>query len=317
VPGVQSAGMVSYLPFSGLGAGTRFTIVGEPPPAPGNDYSTDVTVCDVGYLETMGMRLSKGRFFTEREMRERSNVVIINEALATRYFAGQDPIGKQVVIEMTDPNVPTEIIGIVSNAKFVDLRTEAKPASYWPHPQLPYTAMTLTARTTGDPLSFASALEREIHAIDKDQPVSDVRAMDQWIARSLAQARFSSRLLTLFALLALLLASLGIYGVMSYAVTQRTSEIGIRLALGAETRNILSLVVGNGLRLAGLGLAIGVVLALPLSRTLGSLLFNTAATDPMTFGGVVVVLGGVAMLASYLPARRASRIAPVEALRHQ
>jgi putative ABC transport system permease protein len=176
--------------------------------------------------------------------------------------------------------------------------------------------MTVTARTAGDPLLFASALEREIHAIDKDQPVSDVRAMDQWIARSLAQARFSSMLLTVFALLALLLASIGIYGVMSYAVTQRTSEIGIRLALGAETRNILSLVVGNGLRLAGLGLAVGVLLALPLTRTMGSLLFNTGTTDPLTFLGVVLVLAGVALLATYLPARRASHIAPVEALRH-
>ncbi len=317
VPGVQSAGIVSYLPFTGLGAGTNFTIVGEPPPAPGNDHSTDVTVCDVGYLETMRLRLVKGRLFTEREMREKSNVVVINETMASRYFPGQDPIGKQVVINMTSPNVPTEIVGVVTNAKFVDLRTEVKPTSYWPHPQLPYTAMTLTARTAGDPLSFASALEREVHAIDKDQPVSDVRSMDQWVARSLAQARFSSMLLTVFALLALMLASIGIYGVISYAVTQRTPEIGIRLALGAETRDILSLVVGNGLRLAGIGLAIGIVLALPLSRTLSSLLFNTASTDPLTFAGVVVVLGAVALLASYLPARRASHIAPVEALRHQ
>jgi putative ABC transport system permease protein len=317
VGGVQSAGIVSYLPFSGLGAGTGFTIVGEPPPAPGNDLTTDVTVCDVGYLETMRLPLVKGRLFTEREMREKANVVVINEALANRYFAGQNPIGRQLVIYMTSPNVPTEIIGIVGNSKFVDLRTEAKPTSYWPHPQLPYTAMTLTVRTAADPLSFAPVLEREVHAIDKDQPVSDVRTMDQWVARSLAQARFSSLLLTVFALLALLLASIGIYGVMSYAVTQRTSEIGIRLALGAETRNILSLVVGNGLRLAALGLAIGVVLALVLSRTVSSLLFNTASTDPVTFLGVVLVLAAVALLATYLPARRASHIAPVEALRYQ
>jgi putative ABC transport system permease protein len=317
IPGVQSTGIVSYLPFAGLGAGTRFTIVGEPPPAPGNDLTTDVTVCDVGYLQTLRLQLLKGRLFAEREMRERSNVVVINEALATRYFPGQDPIGKQLVISMNDPIVPTAIIGVVSNAKFENLRTEAKPTSYWPHPQLPYTAMTLTVRTSGDPMSFASALEREVHAIDKDQPVSDVRTMEQWVARTLAQARFSSTLLSIFALLALMLASIGIYGVMSYAVTQRTSEIGIRLALGADTRNILSLVVGNGLRLAGLGLAIGVILALLLSRTLGSLLFNTAATDPLTFTGVVGVLGAVALLASYLPARRASHIAPVEALRDQ
>jgi len=317
IPGVQSVGIVSYLPFTGLGAGTNFDIVGQPPAPPGAALGTDVTVCDVGYFQTFRLPLLKGRLFTEREMREKSNVVVINDALAQRYFPGEDPIGKQLVIYMTLPNVPTEIIGVVGNAKFQDLRSTMQPTSYWPHPQLAYTAMTLVVKTPGDPLAFASAVDREIHAIDKDQPVSDVRSMDQWIARTLSQARFSSMLLSIFALVALTLASIGIYGVMSYAVTQRTSEIGIRLALGADTRNILSLIVGNGIRLAGFGLAIGIVLALPLSGTLSSLLFNTASTDPLTFAGAVGVLGAVALVASYLPARRASRIAPVEALRDQ
>jgi putative ABC transport system permease protein len=317
IQGVQSAGMVSYLPFSGIGAGTGFTIVGQPPPAPGNDLTTDVSVCDNGYFRTLRLSLLKGRLFTEREMQEKSNVVVINEALARRYFPNEDPLGKQVVIAMTQPNVPTEIIGIVSNSKFVDLRTESRPTSYWPHPQLPYLAMTFAVRTASDPLSVAPSVEREIHAVDKDQPVSDVRTMDQWVARSLAQARFSSMLLAVFAALALALASIGIYGVMSYAVSQRTSEIGIRLALGAEHRDILGLIVGNGLRLAGIGLALGVALALVLSRTLSTLLFDTKGTDPLTFSGVVVVLAAVALLATYLPARRASHIAPVEALRSQ
>jgi putative ABC transport system permease protein len=317
IQGVQSAGMISYLPFSSLGAGTNFTIVGQPPPPPGNDLITDVSVCDNGYFQTLQLPLLKGRLFTAREMQEQSNVVVINEAMARRYFAGEDPLGKQVVISMNDPNVPTEIIGIVGNSKFVDLRTEIKPASYWPHPQLPYTAMTFTVRTASDPLSFAASVEREIHSIDKDQPVSDVRTMDQWVARSLAQARFSSMLLAVFACLALALASIGIYGVMSYAVSQRTSEIGIRLALGAERRDILRLIVGNGIRLAAIGLCIGVALALAMSRTLATLLYETTGTDPLTFAGVVLALGAVALLASYLPARRASHIAPVEALRYQ
>jgi len=177
--------------------------------------------------------------------------------------------------------------------------------------------MTVTLRTVADLATFAPMLEREVRAIDKDQPVSDVRTMDQWIARTLSQARFSSTLLTTFAGLALLLAAIGIYGVMSYAVSQRTPEIGIRLALGAESRDILGMIVGNALRLAGLGLAIGVVLALVLSRTLTSLLYETAGTDPSTFAVVVGVLAAVALLASYVPARRASRIPPVEALRYQ
>ncbi|HEX7136832.1 MAG TPA: ABC transporter permease [Vicinamibacterales bacterium] len=317
LPGVQSAGMISYLPFSGLGAGTSFTIVGQPPPPPGQELVTDVSVCDNGYFQTMRLPLVKGRLFSEREMREKSNVVVINEAMAKRHFPNDDPLGKSLVISMTNPNVPTEIIGVVGNSKFVDLKTEIRPTTYWPHPQLAYNAMTLTVRTAGDPLTFASSIEREVISVDSDQPVSDVRTMDQWVARTLSQARFSSLLMTIFAGLALGLAAIGIYGVMSYAVFQRTSEIGIRLALGAERRDILQLIVANGARLAAIGLTIGVVLSLLLSRTVTSLLYETAGADPSTFAAVVVVLGAVALLACYLPARRASRITPTEALRHQ
>ena len=274
-------------------------------------------VADTGYFRTLNVPLLRGRLFSEREMRERSNVVVINEALARRYFPGADPLGKSLVIAMNDPNVPTEIVGIVADVKYADLATEARPMTYWPHPQLAYSAMTVTMRTASDPATFAPMLEREVRALDKDQPVSDVRTMDQWVARTLSQARFSSTLLTTFAGLALLLAAIGIYGVMSYAVSQRTSEIGIRLALGAESRDILGMIIANAVRLAGLGLAIGVVLALALGRTLTSLLYETPATDPLTFAVVVGVLGAVALVASYLPARRASRIPPVEALRYQ
>jgi len=317
IPGVQSAGIVSYLPFAGPGAGTRITIVGQPPRPPGQDLTTDVLVCDNGYLQTLRIPLLKGRLFSDREMRDKANVVIINEAMARQYFAGQDPIGQRVVINMTDPNVPTEIIGIVGNAKFADVRAESRPTSYWPHPQLEYNSMTIAARTSGDPQTFAATIEREIHSLDPDQPVSDVRTMDQWVARSLAQARFNSLLLATFASLALLLAAIGIYGVMSYAVSQRTSEIGIRLAMGAAMRDILTMIIGDAMRLAGIGLAIGVALALVLSRTLTSLLYQVTGTDPLTFAAVVGVLAGVALLASYLPARRAARIPPVEALRYQ
>jgi len=317
LPGVRSAGMISYLPFTGLNAGTGFTIVGEPPPPPGQEYVTDVSVCDNGYFQTLRLPLVKGRFFSEREMHEKSDVVVINEALANRHFPNGDAIGKSLVINMTDRDVPTEIIGIVGNSRFVNLQTEIRPTTYWPHPQLAYNSMTLAVRTASAPLTFAPAVEHEILAIDPDQPVSDVRTMDQWIARTLSQARFSSMLMTIFAALALGLAAIGIYGVMSYAVSQRTSEIGIRLALGAERRDILRLIVANGASLAAAGLAIGVALALVLSRTITGLLYETTGTDPLTFVAVVVVLGLVALLACYLPARRASRITPTEALRYQ
>jgi putative ABC transport system permease protein len=317
IPGVESAGAVSFLPLAGAGSATDFRIVGQPPPLPGQSLGTDVSVCDAGYFRTLKVPLLRGRIFSEREMREKSNVVVINDALAKRYFPNEDPIGKSLVIAMTLPNVPTEIIGIVGNVKFSDLSTEAHPTTYWPHPQLAYSAMTLTLRTASDPAAFAPLVEREVHAIDKDQPVADIRTMDQWVARTLSQAKFSSTLLTTFAGLALALAAIGIYGVMSYAVSQRTPEIGIRLALGAEASDILGMIVGNAVRLAAIGLAIGVVLALALSRTLTSLLYETAGTDPATFAAVVGMLGGVAIAASYFPARRASKIPPVDALRAQ
>ena len=317
VPGVQAAGAVSYLPMAGLGAGTSFTIEGQPPSAPGQDKTTAVTVCENGFFRTLKIPLLRGRLFTEQEMQEKRDVVIINEALAHRYFPDQDPIGKRVTIDMTDRDVPTEIIGIVGNTKAVDLVTPAQPESFWPHPQLAYNLMTLTVRTAGNPLGSARAIEAEIHALDKDQPVSDVRTMEQWVAKSLAQTRFSSLLLVTFAGLALVLAAVGIYGVMSYAVSQRTSEIGVRLAVGAEGKDILKMIVWDGVRLAGAGLAIGLVLAIALSRTLTSLLFQTMAADPLTYAFVTTVLGTVALLASYVPARRASRIPLVQALRYQ
>ncbi|HEY7290932.1 MAG TPA: ABC transporter permease [Vicinamibacterales bacterium] len=317
IPGVQQAGIISFLPFSGLGAGTSFTIVGQPPPPQGQEFVTDVSVCDNGYFETMRLPLVRGRFFTEREQHTTSNVVIVNETLAQRYFANTDPLGQSLVISMTNPNVPTEIIGVVADAKFSDLQSELRPQTYWPHPQLAYGAMTFTVRTAADPAGYAAAVAREIHAIDKDQPLSDVRTMDQWIARTLSQARFSSFLLAVFAALALMLAAIGIYGVMSYAVSQRTSEIGIRLALGAERRDILRLVVGDGVRLTTIGLGLGVALALGLSRTVSALLYETRGTDPATFAGVLVMLATVALVACYIPARRAARIEPTEALRDQ
>ncbi len=317
LPGVESAGAISYLPLAGLGAATDFTIVGQPPPAPGQALLTDVRVCDDGYFASMKVTLRGGRLFSDREMREKSNVVIVNEALAQRYFPDGDAIGKSLVISMNSPNVPTTIIGVVADSRFADIVTVPRAMTYWPHPQLAYSAMTLTVRTTGDPAAMAPAVEREVHAIDKDQPLGDVRTMDQWLARSLAQARFSSTLLSVFAGLALLLAAVGVYGVVAYAVSQRTSEIGIRLALGADSRDIRRMIVGDAASLATMGLGVGVVLALALGRVLTSLLYETSNTDPLTFAAVVGILGTVALAAGYIPARRASRIAPVEALRCQ
>ena len=317
LPGVEAAGTVSVLPLAGLGSATDFTIAGQPVPTPDRQLVTDVRMADNGFFDAMNVPLLRGRLFTERELQQQFNVVIVNEAMARLHFDGKDPIGQQISVDMTDPIVPTTIIGVVGDARYSDLTTPARAMVYWPHPQLTFGAMSFTVRTASDPMALAPAVARAIQSLDKDQPVSDVRTMDQWMAKSLAQSRFSSTLLTVFAGLALMLAAIGIYGVMSYAVSQRTAEIGIRLALGADERAILGLIVGNGLRLAAIGLAIGVSLSAALSWTLSTQLFETSAGDPLTFLGVVAVLSAVAVLATYIPARRAARIEPVDALRAQ
>jgi putative ABC transport system permease protein len=318
LPGVQSVGAVSFLPMTGqLGAGTDFTIEGRPLPPPGSTWGVAVSVCDNGYFEAIGLPLVAGRWFSEREMREKSDVVIVSDSFARRYFPDGDALGKRVTIFMTQPNVPTEIVGIVGDMRFRNLTSTPEPTAYWPHPQLAYNGMTLTVKTATDPLASAAGIERAIRTLDKDQPVSDVRTMSQWVSRALAQARFSSTLLLLFANVALALAAIGIYGVMSYAVSQRTSEIGIRLALGATVTNVVGMIIADGLRLAVGGLALGLLLALGLNRTITGLLYETSGTDAATFAVVIIVLGGAALLASYLPARRASKIPPVQALRTQ
>ena len=315
IPGVRAAGVVSFLPFAGMGAATDFTIVGEPAPGPGQEPTTDVRVCDDGYFQTMRIPLRKGRLFEDREMRVKSDVVVVSEAFARKFFPRGDAIGRRVKIDMSDEPSATEIVGIVGDVHHDGLIAEARPIAYWPHPQLVYSAMTLTLRTDGDPARLAGDLERAVQSADKDQPVSEIRSMEQWIATSLARSRFSSTLLAVFAALALLLAAVGIYGVMSYVVGQRRSEIGIRLALGATEESVLRMVVAGGARLVLTGVLIGIPAAVLLSRFLAALLYETSSTDPATIAAVAGALGGVAVAASWVPAWRASRVAPVEALR--
>jgi putative ABC transport system permease protein len=317
IPGVRAAGVISFLPFTGLGAATSFMIEGQAPPAPGQMPVLDVRVCDNGYFHAMSIPLLRGRLFSAREVQETSNIVIINESLARHYFPNEDPLGRRLLIRMMDPVIPTTIVGVVGDVRHADLQTEPRAMSYWPHPQLPYGAMTLTIAAAADPSALAPRVQHEIQSLDREQPLSDVRTMDEWIGRSLARARFSWMVLAVFAGVALLLASTGIYGVMSYSVGQQTAEIGVRLALGAARRDILVMVIAGAMRLAALGLGAGLVLALLLSRALTALLYGTRGTDPATLAGAVVVLAGVAMLAAYLPARRAARIEPVQALRDQ
>jgi putative ABC transport system permease protein len=317
LPGVKDASAASFLPFTGLAAATSFTIEGAPPPAAGQKPSADVRVIDPGFFRTMGIPLLKGRTFTEREASEPAGVVIINETMAERYFPGEDPIGKRVLIAMSSPIVPTEIIGVVGNVKHEGLDSEVKALAYWPHPQLPYSGMSLVVRTSSDPTQLAGAIEREVQAIDKDQPITDVRTMDQLLSESTARMRFSASLLSIFAGLALVLAAVGIYGVMSYSVTQRTHEIGIRMALGARASDVLKMVVGQGMLLAVIGVGLGLVAAFALTRVISSLLFGVSATDPLTFGVLALLLTVVAFLACFIPARKAAKVDPMVALRYE
>jgi predicted permease len=318
VPGVQAVGTVSFAPFSGLGAGTSFAVVGQPPPAPGQSPVTDVRVADNGYFDAMGVPLIAGRLFEPRELRENARVVIVSETLAREQFPGRDPIGQRLEISMGAPPItPTAIVGVVGDVRYSNLETAPRSAVYWPHPQLAYSAMTFVVKAASSPAPLGAAVQREIQAIDRDQPVSEIRTMDEWVGRSVAQRRFLAAALSIFASLALVLAAVGIYAVMSYVVSQRTSEIGLRLALGADAGDVVRMVVGNAARLTLLGLGVGVVSALLLSATATRLLYATSGADPAAVAAVVAILAGAATLASYLPARRAARIEPVQALRYQ
>jgi len=243
-------------------------------------------------------------------------VVIINQRLADRYFPNEDPVGKRIAVSWSDGEID-EIVGVVGDIREGALSKEPEPAIYWPHPREPYSGMALVVRTAGDATRFASLVQKEIRQIDPDQPVADVRTMKQVIGQSIARPRFNTLLLTIFAGVALVLASVGLYGVMNYSATQRIHEVGIRMSLGATRGDIMRLVVGNGMMLTLTGIAIGVLASWGLTRVMANLLFGVTATDFPTFLGVSVVLAGVALIANYIPARRATRVNPVIALRYE
>jgi putative ABC transport system permease protein len=317
LPGVRSASAVSALPFADLGAATNFSIEGRPEPRPGERYGTDVRVVDEEYFRAMNIPVIAGRTFTEHEATENRRVAVVNEAMARVYFPGENPVGKRILVNMTDPIVPTEIIGVVGDARYEKLEGELRPMVYWTPPQLTYNSMTFVIRTSGEPEAMAAAARRVIQAIDKDQPVADVRTMESWLSESVSRARFGTLLLSGFAGLALLLAAVGVYGVMSYSVAQRQNEIGVRMALGAQARDVLRLVIRQGLAPVLAGVGLGLIGAFALTRVLSSLLYGVSATDPLTFASIALLLTGVSCAACYFPARRATRVDPLNALRYE
>ena len=318
LPSVRSAGIINFLPlYGGLGSNTGFKIEGRPEPPPGRGPGTDVRVVDAGYFQTMGIPLLRGRNFTEMELREPKKVILINEALARKHFPNEDPVGKRLDVAMFETPFWAEIVGVVGNVRYDSLIDETPPAVYFPHPDLAYSFMTLVVRTDGDPAAIAPAVQREIRALDANQPVSDVRTMDQVMSEWVSRSRFNTLLLGLFAGLATLLSAVGIFGVMNYSVALRTRELGLRLAIGAQPRQVLLLVLKQGLLLTVFGVIIGLAAAFALTRLLSGLLFGVEAFDVSTFTTISLLLVFVSLLACYLPARRAMRIDPLRALRYE
>jgi putative ABC transport system permease protein len=318
LPTVRSAGMVNFLPlYGGLGSNTGFKILGQPEPPPGQGPSTDVRVADSGYFSSLGIPLLRGRNFSDSEQREAKHVILINETLARKHFPNGDAIGQRLDVGMFENPTPAEIIGIVGNVRYDSLIDEAPPAVYFPHPDLAYPFMTLVVRTDGDPTAIAPAIQREIRALDPNQPVSDVRTMNQVMSEWVARSRFNTLLLGLFAGLATLLSAVGIFGVMNYSVALRTRELGLRLAVGAQPRQVLLLVLRQGLALTVAGVVLGLLAAFALTRLLSGLLFGIGAVDVTTFTSISLLLIVVSLLACYLPARRAMQIDPLSALRYE
>ena len=317
LPGVRSASADAYLPFTGGISGTGVEVEGRPHLPDAEQPEVDVAVVEPHFFETLGIPVLSGRSFTDREAREVSHTVVISESMAKKLWPNEDPLGKRVTIHMKDLDVPSQVIGVVGDVKHAGLDAEVHATAYWPHPELAYSFMTLVIRTDGNPLALAPAVRQAVWSLDKDQPVVDIRSMEDLLWVSLARARFSTVVLAVFAGMALLLAITGIYGVLSYSVAERTREIGIRVALGAQRTNVLRMVLRQGLVLAGFGIAIGVAAALAATRLLASLLFGVGPNDPLTFASVAGLLLAVALSACYVPARKATKVDPMVALRYE
>ncbi|HZD95600.1 MAG TPA: ABC transporter permease [Candidatus Sulfotelmatobacter sp.] len=316
LPGVRSASGVSYLPFNGLAAGTNIDIAGRPPARPGEDLDATIRTVLPGYFQTAGIPLKQGRDFTAAD-----NVIdspyhfIINEAFARKYLQGEEPIGKSISAWMDSKNPFGDIIGVVGDVKEGSLDHEPLPTVYYIHSHLTYGEMVFVLRTEQEPLSVIEAARKVIHGLDRELPVSDVRPMTTVMRQTFARQQFSAVLLGGFSLASLLLAAIGIYGVLSYSVTQRTREIGVRVALGAEPRSIIRLIIASGARMVITGALIGIALAMALSGLIKSLLYGIGPRDPLTFVVAPAALIAVALMAAYVPARRAARVSPMEALR--
>jgi putative ABC transport system permease protein len=319
LPGVTTVGAISALPMSGSSFGFTFEIEGDPPARPGEEPAMQTRVVTPDFFKAVGVPLLRGRGFTAQDDASAPQVVLLNEAAVKRFFPSSNPIGRRIILGWgRGPGRPRnggEVVGIVGSVKQFGLDEVEQPEIYIPHAQNPMAGMTFVVHTAVEPTTLADAVRREIRALDASLPVTALEPLEAVVARSISQPRFYMLVLGIFATVALVLASIGIFGVVSYAVAQRTREMGIRIALGASRERVLRMVLGNAMRLAIAGVVVGLLASIALSRTLASLLFDLSPTDPTTYAAVGVGLSLVALLASYLPAWRATRVDPVVALR--
>ncbi|HVG29351.1 MAG TPA: ABC transporter permease [Pyrinomonadaceae bacterium] len=316
LPGIESAGATSILPLGGGIGWGGITIEGYVPATGQSVIQADQRIAGTGYFETMKVPLVSGRYFDERDAKDSTKVAIVDEKMARTYWPDRDPVGKRMKPGGADDDTPwLTVVGVVGNVKQYALDADSRVTFYTPHQQNPSGTMYLAARTSGDPRGLTPAVVKEARSLDPNVAVFDIKTMGQRLSESLARRRFAMLALGLFALVAMLLAAVGIYGVMSYSVAQRTREIGVRVALGAQPRDVLALVIRQGLLLALIGVGAGLAGAGAVTRVMGSLLFGVSATDPATFAAIPLLLVAVALLSCYVPARRATKVDPMIALR--
>jgi putative ABC transport system permease protein len=321
LPGVVSAGAVTPLPLSGNNAMVTFQIEGRPVPK-SEEPSADIEIASPGFFKTMNIPMFRGRDFSERDDTKAPGVVIVNEAFAHKYFSNEDAVGKHITPGAANSGKPQvrEIIAVVGNVKNRSLDTEEVPIYYIPSTQLNFGSMAVCLRTNNDPHSVVSAVRSVVSSMDPDLPVYDIKTMEEYLASSVATQRFNAMLLEAFAGLALVLTGIGLYGVIAYAVAQRTHEIGVRMTLGASRSEVVQMVLKSGLQLTGIGVGAGLVLSLIAAKfatSFSSLLFGIKATDLVTFSAVVGIVTIVSLLACYIPAYRASKVDPMIALRYE
>ena len=319
IPGIESAGVSTSVPMSGSNSSGSFSIEGRTPGPGEMSPWGNRWFAGASYFQTMSIPLMKGRYFDDRDVREAQQVAIIDETMQRKFWPEEDPIGKRISFQRDPQGNPIwrEVIGVVGHVKQRGLEGESPVQYYIPHRQVPTGGVFLVARTTGEPSSVAASVRGAIQEVDRELPVFRVSTMERMVEDSMAQRRFAMTLLGIFAVVALTLASVGLYGVMSYSVTHRTNEIGIRMALGARVPDVLAMVIGQGMKLSIAGVGIGLAGAFALTRVMKSLLFSVSATDPWTYFAVALVLAGVSLLACYVPARRAAKVDPMIALRYE